>query len=221
MLLLPNILLPIRVCAVVILAILICTATMARRFLCRFRHRARIRILHRRRALRRGSGRGLLRLRQGLNRRAITDLRSVLHVLRLRNGCRRAHLHGRNAIARLRTLLRGRVRACAHLLRLTRLTRNRTIRIARCLCAALCRLHGNLTLFLLVLHEGESAAAQQQHDRNHDEDNQPAVAALVHHRVRRGCGGQRFERRCGRSGRRRRGGFLRRGSCGRSQRAGR
>ena len=67
MLLLPNILLSIRVCAVVILAILICTATMARRFLCRFRHRARIRILHRRRALRRGSGRGLLRLRQGLN----------------------------------------------------------------------------------------------------------------------------------------------------------
>ena len=64
-LLLPNILLSIRVCAVVILAILICTATMARRFLCRFRHRARIRILHRRRALRRGSGRGLLRLRQG------------------------------------------------------------------------------------------------------------------------------------------------------------
>ena len=40
MLLLPNILLSIRVCAVVILAILICTATMARRFLCRFRHRA-------------------------------------------------------------------------------------------------------------------------------------------------------------------------------------
>lgn len=76
-LLLPNILLSIRVCAVVILAILICTATMARRFLCRFRHRARIRILHRRRALRRGSGRGLLRLRQGLNRRTITDLRSV------------------------------------------------------------------------------------------------------------------------------------------------
>lgn len=88
----------------------------------------------------------------------------------------------------------------AHLLRLTRLTRNRTIRIARCLCAALRRLHGNFTLFLLVLHEGESAAAQQQHDRNHDEDNQPAVAALVHHRVRRGCGGQRFERRRGRSG---------------------
>ena len=29
--------------------------------------------------------------------------------------------------------------------------------------AALRRLHRNLTLFLLVLHEGESAAAQQQH----------------------------------------------------------
>lgn len=34
------------------------------------------------------------------------------------------------------------------------------------------------------------AAAQQQHDCNYDEDNQPAVAALVHHRVRRGCGGR-------------------------------
>ena len=67
------------------------------------------------------------------------------------NGRRRAHLHRRNAIARLRTLLGSRIRACAHLLRLTRLTRNRTIRIARCLCAALRRLHRNLTLFLLVL----------------------------------------------------------------------
>ena len=87
--------------------------------------------------------------------------------------------------------------------------------------AALRRLHGNFALFLLVLHEGESPAAKQQHDRNHDEDNQPTVAALVRHGVRRGCSGQRFERRRGRSGGRRRGGFLRGGSCGRSQRAGR